>query len=137
MKNNINLRDGLDNRQLRIHFLYQVYLFNNSQSKAIEELRNDRYYLFTNDQKKVIIEILKNKQQTEKAILKVLPTNWKWIRFGNIEKAILLNAATEILIFKSKKAVAINEAIIFTKKYCDQKTPALINAILDNLKKEI
>ncbi len=136
-KTNIFLRDGLDNREERIILLYQIYLLEYDIDQVLEIIYNHTEFNFSDDQIKVIILILKNKSLLEKKLLNYLPQNWKWSRFGNIEKGLLLDAAAEILIFKVKKPIIINEAVEFAKKYCDLKTPALINGILDNFDKEV
>jgi transcription termination factor NusB len=38
-----------------------------------------------------------------------------------------------MFIFNQKKAIAIDNAIEFAKKYCDVKTYRLINLILDKI----
>ncbi len=137
MNNNISLRDGLDNRRERIILLYQIYLLEYDLDQVLEILYNHTEFNFTDDQIKVIKIILENKDSLEKQLINYLPQNWKWSRFGNFEKAILLDSTAELTLFKVDKAIIINEAVEFAKEYCDLKTPALINGILDNFNKKV
>jgi N utilization substance protein B len=63
-----------------------------------------------------------------------LPKDWKWDRINNIEKSILINSVAEIVDHKNPKAIVINEAVEYSKKYADQYSYKLINGVLDNFK---
>ena len=57
--------------------------------------------------------------------------NWKLSRIGKSELSILRLAAYEIMFDKEvEPAVAINEAVILSKKYCDEKSHAFVNGVL-------
>ncbi|MCK9329594.1 MAG: transcription antitermination factor NusB [Candidatus Cloacimonetes bacterium] len=55
---------------------------------------------------------------------------------GQIDLIILKLSMYEMLYEKTPPPVMINEAIELAKKFCSEKSPALINAILDNFKKK-
>ncbi len=59
--------------------------------------------------------------------------NWEFERLGYIEQAILLVAVVELLSEDADKAVIINEAIEYTKKYADTDSFKLINGVLDKI----
>ena len=59
--------------------------------------------------------------------------NWEFERLGYIEQAILLVAVVELLSEDADKAVIINEAIEYTKKYADADSFKLINGVLDKI----
>lgn len=59
--------------------------------------------------------------------------NWEFDRLGHIEQAILLVAVVELLSEDADKAVIINEAIEYTKKYADHDSFRLINGVLDKI----
>jgi len=55
-------------------------------------------------------------------------------KIGIIELIILRMAIYEMVYDHTPPAVIINEAIELTKKYCAEKSPSLINAVLDKIK---
>ena len=59
--------------------------------------------------------------------------NWAFDRLGFLEQAILLVGVAELLSEDADKAVIINEAIEFTKKYAAADSFKLINGLLDQI----
>lgn len=59
--------------------------------------------------------------------------NWEFDRLGYIEQAILLVGVAELLSEDADKAVIINEAVEYTKKYADYDSFKLINGVLDKI----
>ncbi len=59
--------------------------------------------------------------------------NWDFDRLGYIEQAILLVAVVELLSEDADKAVILNEAIEYTKKYASADSFKLINGVLDKI----
>jgi N utilization substance protein B len=55
-------------------------------------------------------------------------------KLGLVEQIILRIAIYEMIYDKTPVIVMINEAIELAKKYCAEKSPAIINAILDKIK---
>ncbi len=58
---------------------------------------------------------------------------WTFDRLNLVEQAILLEAVSEIKLKLNEKAVIIDEAVIITKKYCDEESYKYINGVLDNI----
>lgn len=87
-----------------------------------------------------VIRILKGIQENEKLIdekIEKYLSNWKLNRIAKVDLAILRLSTYEIL-FENEipKNVSINEGIELAKKYGEDKSPAFINAVLDNIAKE-
>ena len=61
---------------------------------------------------------------------------WTFDRLNLVEQAILLEATSEIHQQLNENAVVIDEAIILTKKYCDDESYKYINGVLDNICKQ-
>lgn len=59
--------------------------------------------------------------------------NWEFDRLGYVEQAILMVAVVELLSEDADRAVIINEAIEYTKKYSDQDSYKFVNGVLDKL----
>ncbi|NLC33865.1 MAG: transcription antitermination factor NusB, partial [Erysipelothrix sp.] len=60
-------------------------------------------------------------------------SNWTFDRLGFMEQAILLVAVAELLSEDADKAVVINEAIEYAKKYTAADSYKFINGVLDQL----
>ncbi|AHK22324.1 transcription antitermination protein NusB [Candidatus Hepatoplasma crinochetorum Av] len=126
--NNCSIRDK------KIYFFYKQFLFENKKKEMIEDLyQNFSEYNFSEKAEQEIFKIIENFQEIENKVIKALPDDWRWTRINNLEKAILFYSIAEMFIFNQKKAIAIDNAIEFAKKYCDVKTYRLINLILDKI----
>lgn len=88
-----------------------------------------------------VINMMKNIQENEAMLdekIKKYLKGWKINRISKVELAILRLCTYEILFEKDiPERVSINEAIELTKKYCDDKSKNYINAVLDNIAKEV
>lgn len=88
-----------------------------------------------------VINMMKNIQENEKMLdekIKKYLKGWKINRISKVELAILRLCTYEILFEEDiPERVSINEAIELTKKYCDDKSKNYINAVLDNIAKEV
>lgn len=119
-------------REKKIYFFYKQFLFENKEKEIVEDLyQNFSEYNFSEKVEQQIFKIVENFQKIEDKLIKSLPNDWRWARINNLEKAILFYSIAEMTIFNQKKAIAIDNAIEFAKKYCDVKTYRLINLILD------
>lgn len=130
MKNSEQI--ALHNRNERIFFLYRNYLLSDVLNDS-HEIIDSKEFNFTSEQKDFILKILSNIDKLETKISLHLPKDWKWERFNFLEKAIILNGSSEILIANNKKAIVIDEALEFAKRYCGEKSQPLINGILDKI----
>lgn len=59
--------------------------------------------------------------------------DWDFDRLGYVEQAILLVGVAELLSEEADKAVIINEAVEYTKKYAAYDSYKLINGVLDKI----
>ncbi|WP_097025758.1 transcription antitermination factor NusB [Clostridium peptidivorans] len=88
-----------------------------------------------------VINMMKNIQENETMLdekIKKYLKGWKINRISKVELAILRLCTYEILFEEDiPERVSINEAIELTKKYCDDKSKNYINAVLDNIAKEV
>ena len=124
---------SLYNRSERINLIYQVYLFS-LISSDIKKMLHEGKTILNDRQINTILKTLEEKEFLEDKIIKIIPKTWKWNRINNLEKAILLNGAAEIILFSNDKKIVINESVEYSKKYCEEKAKNLINGILDNIK---
>ncbi len=133
MSNQFNNEDSLlHKRKERIFFLYRNYLLGKTLNDLEKEITSDQYG-FNEKQKEFVKLIIDNISDLENRMKKFLPEDWRLERFNFLERSILLNATAEIVFKKKNKKIIINESIEFAKKYCTEKSPSLINAILDKI----
>ncbi len=77
-----------------------------------------------------VMDVAANITSIDEAIEKAT-VGWKIGRIGKAELAILRVAVYEIMYDdKVDTAVAINEAVNLSKKYCDDKTHSFVNGVL-------
>ena len=82
---------------------------------------------------KIIKNMIPKIEEIDEIIKKNLG-NVKIDKLGVLDVIILRLAVYEMLIEKTPPIVMINEAVDLAKMFCAEKTPALINAILDKIR---
>ena len=88
----------------------------------------DRDYITTK------VDLIKNNIKDIDDTIEKNSKGWKTKRLGKAELAILRVAVYEIKYDKDiPDKVAVNEAIVLAKAYCDDKAPAFINGVLSGL----
>ena len=107
-------------------------------------LHSDLYECFSNNfedipeddfVKSIKIDLIENEDNYIEEISKYL-VKWSFDRLNLVEQAILLESASEIKLNLNDSAVVIDEAVILTKKYCDDESYKYINGVLDNICKK-
>ena len=123
-------------REKIMTILYQAEMYKKSNydfdiEKVIKEnieINND----FVND---VVYGVSKHIDEIDELANKYL-NNWTIDRIETIGACILRMSIYEIKYTNTPDIVAINEAIILAKKYCDDKVKNIINAVLDKIVNE-
>lgn len=124
------MKINLLKRENRINAIYYHYLF----KWNFLQLTNSQTELKLNEpQINTLKEILENKEELEKLIQDNITNNWSWENISPLSRAILLNGAAEIKLFKNKKAIVIKESNNFAAKYVGQEPIPMITAILDKI----
>ncbi len=126
-----NRTNQLYNRNERIAYIYR-WLINNGNLSESEKLTSEGEP-FSKGQELFINKIIDEYSNLEENVAKYVPETWTWERFNYIEKAVLINAAAEILIAENKKAIVIDESVDYSKIYCGEKATPLINGIIDKI----
>lgn len=113
--------------------LYQIdfYIKNNIEYNTIDVI-NENLDIDNTYVRQVVNGVLDNIDNIDLTISKYL-NNWSLDRLGKTDKAILRLATYEILYYDTPNVVAVNEAILLSKKYSDDKIVKLINAVLDKI----
>lgn len=119
-------------REQAIICVYQSLLLKNDIYESInnnvedDSVKRDLFFLNITANLFDHIEYLKN-------IIEDKLDNWDFDRLGYIEQAILLVGVAELLSEDADKAVIINEAVEYTKKYADFDSFKLVNGVLDKI----
>ena len=80
----------------------------------------------------IVYGVLENENKLDEIINKYLK-DWKIERFGNIDKAIFRMSTYELLFTDTPHIVSINEGILLSKKFSDEKLAKMLNAVLDEV----
>jgi len=69
--------------------------------------------------------------------IEAMAANWKVSRMPTIDRNLLRLSVNEMLHFRdTPPSVIIDEAVELAKSFCEAETPAFVNGILDNLRKQ-
>ena len=132
--------------ELFSHIFYREFNFDDTHEiekdkflrpEEIEELDSDTRIDWKPESIDFGKELLKlsivNSEKLE-SLIEEYADNWKLERIAQIDKALLIIAATEILDFEDiPPKVSINEALEIAKMYSTDKSKTFINGVLDSL----
>ncbi|PLX65798.1 MAG: transcription antitermination factor NusB [Denitrovibrio sp.] len=68
-------------------------------------------------------------------ICKYIRSDWTYERMGDVEKSILRVAVYELFRLEAPYYAVINDFVTLAKKYSEEKSAALVNGILENIRK--
>lgn len=126
-------------QELIVQLMYSFLILEETKvpinfEESIEEACNMPYADCDLYLKEVLIKSLKNQEKIIDYISKYL-INWNFSRLNTTIRAILIASVTEFFIddLDTEKAVIINNAVKFSKKFGDggEKDYKFVNAILD------
>ncbi len=103
----------------------EEYILNDETVKESEET-----YQFC---KELIDTTILHLPQYQEEIKKHLKKGWTLQRLSYMEQAILLIATCELLDMDQEKTIAINEAVLLAKEYCDDDSYKFINGVLHSI----
>ena len=116
-------------REKLIFVLYQHLLLHKDLRACYEDVLETDTDEFSDQ---VIEDLVANKGLYIKEISQYL-VKWSFDRLNLVEQAILLETVSEMKQNLNDRAVAINEAVIFSKEYCDEDSYKYINGVLDHI----
>jgi N utilization substance protein B len=120
-------------REKIMTILYQINIYRKdgmdySLESVIKE--NDK---FNNDFVREIVNgVLEHEKELDNMIDKYMK-DWKISRLGNIDQAIFRMSAYELIFTDTPNIVSINEGVLLSKKYSDEKVTKMLNAVLDEI----
>lgn len=129
-------------REIIVLSLYSIEISGNDINETINYMleNNENEENFSEYVYQSLEGVLNNKAEIDELISKNLK-NYKINRLSILDLSIIRFACYELLHVKDiPSAVIINEAVDFTKKYCDLndgKASAFNNSLLDNIKEDL
>ena len=94
-----------------------------------DEIKNDQ------DIYNVVKYALNNFSEIKKIIVSNLNENWNWDRVSEIDLSIIISAYSEYELTKIDRKIIIDQAVVTSKNYSDEKSYKFINFILDRMLK--
>lgn len=120
-------------REIAMKVLYQVYIYQNSNTEYnVEELIKEQLEISNDFVNELVNNVIKYQKEISKLANKYL-VDWNIDRLSKVDKAILSIGIYELRYTKTPSVVAINEAIELSKKYSDEKVTKMLNATLDKI----
>ena len=116
-------------RERLIFVLYQHLLLHKDLRQCYEDGFESEKDAFSDQ---IIEDIIINKADYISEISQYL-VKWTFDRLNLVEQAILLETVSEMKQKLNDRAVVINEAVIFSKEYCDDESYKYINGVLDHI----
>lgn len=120
-------------------FMYSLEIQKETETEAIDLFLENLDTSLANEDKESIKQTVKEIQEHEEEILKLIEKNlkkeWELERISKIDLAILKVAIFEIQYTDVPFKVAINEAVELAKKYGEGKSSSFINGVLANIVK--
>lgn len=120
-------------REKIMTILYQINIYRKDKMDySVENVikENDKSNnTFVRD---IVNGVLSQEKKLDETINKYMK-DWKISRLGNIDQAIFRMSAYELMFTDTPNIVSINEGILLSKKYSDEKVTKMLNAVLDEI----
>ncbi|MDR0857054.1 MAG: hypothetical protein LBM76_01530 [Mycoplasmataceae bacterium] len=88
---------------------------------------------FDAEQLKIVEYFADHEQEVIDKIEGQMAEGWSWNRISSVDQAILIEAYCEVKATAIEKNIVIDQAIVTTKHYSEEKSVPYINAILDKI----
>lgn len=114
-------------------FIYSTLIMNLGDKDCVLKFNEELSEIKDKDIAKVIAFYIKNKQNIKSRIKPLLKEEWNIDRLNKVDLAIIMEAFCEFHTLDIDKKVIIDQAIITSKRYSEDKSYKFINFILDRL----
>ncbi len=124
-------------REIILKILFQLDLLNVENAEVDAVLENNFTFFKTvnSDEKEFITKVVKHVMESEESINAAIAENligWKLERLAVVDRNILRMGIGEAE-FNEEKAVIIDDAVRIAKKYGEEDSYKIVNAILDKV----
>lgn len=121
-------------RLLAMQMLYQFDLRGEEDAQAIRSGMDDETELKkkNEDAFELATAAWSHRHESDALICDIAP-HWPTRRQPPVDRAILRLACYELATNRVPRGVAINEAVVLAKQFCNEQSPGFINGVLDKL----
>lgn len=127
-------------REKAVVAIYQYLMKPNDRTDVIDNLVNDPSFknkeTEMNESLKLVEKTLDNFRDYQILINQNLKKGWTIKRLSKMELAIMLIAVCEMVNEYTPRNIALNEAIVLAKKYCDDESYKFINGVLNKIEQQ-
>ena len=117
-----------EKRIIVFQYIYSCLMKNDFDFNNIpDEIKNDQ------DIYNVVEYAINNFSEIKKIIVSNLNENWNWDRVSEIDLSIIISAYSEYEVTKIDRKIIIDQAVVTSKNYSDEKSYKFINFILDRM----
>ncbi len=117
-----------EKRIIVFQYIYSCLMKNDFDFNNIpDEIKNDQ------DIYNVVEYAINNFSEIKKIIVSNLNDNWNWDRVSEIDLSIIISAYSEYEVTKIDRKIIIDQAVVTSKNYSDEKSYKFINFILDRM----
>lgn len=122
-------------REALVIGLYQYILIKDNSDDVINYLKNHDELKKNREEVEYVVKhfenIISNEENLKVQIQSNLKEGWTNDRLSKMELSILYVSVYEMTILNSNKEIVINEAVLLTKKYCDDGSYKYVNGVLN------
>lgn len=120
-------------REIVMKSLYQVYILSDTTLEYnIDEIIHEQLEVKNDFVNELVYGVLEKKNEIINLANKYL-VDWKIDRLNKVDQSILAIGIYELMYTDTPSVVAINEAIVLSKKYSDEAVCKMINGVLDSI----
>ena len=120
-------------REIAMKSLYQVFILDDTTLECdIEEIIHEQLEIKNDFVNNLVYGVIENKEKIKELANKYL-VDWTIDRLNKVDQAILSIGIYELMFTDAPSVVAINEAVVLSKKYSDDSVCKMINGVMDSI----
>ncbi|MBO5414447.1 MAG: transcription antitermination factor NusB [Bacilli bacterium] len=120
-------------REIAMKCLYQIYILDNTDlDYNTDDIIHEQLEVENEFVKELVYGVVEKRKDIVALANKYL-VDWTIDRLNKVDQAILSIGIYELMYTDAPSVVAINEAVVLSKKYSDDAVSKMINGVLDSI----
>ena len=120
-------------REVAMKSLYQVFILGETTLECnVEEIIHEQLEVKNDFVNELVYGVIEKKDEINSLANKYL-VDWTIDRLNKVDQAILSIGIYELMFTSAPSVVAINEAVVLSKKYSDEAVCKMINGVMDSI----
>lgn len=120
-------------REIAMKCLYQIYILDNTDlDYNTDDIIHEQLEVENEFVKELVYGVVEKRKDIVGLANKYL-VDWTIDRLNKVDQAILSIGIYELMYTDAPSVVAINEAVVLSKKYSDDAVSKMINGVLDSI----